>query len=230
VEQRSSVDLLQSCKFFPSFVLDPEMEWIKIIRHLRVHSLPDIPTREEVHRLINRCRKLRYRILFSAGDLTAWACASVKVLGLGKCPTIDGYSGRGALIRGWQRAAQRSLRSDAGVGRWKHCDRFWTDSPHPRCLFPSPGRQPFIVRIAVHRWMPAAWQAALKAARPECGIEGRGFTVHSLRARLRHDLLGREWDLGASIQSLLGHSHSNTHSPLTPTSTKVVRESHRRMH
>jgi len=61
------VDLC-SLQFFHRYVLDREMEWIKIIRPPRVHSLPDIPTREEVHRLINTVRKLRYRIVL-LGDL-----------------------------------------------------------------------------------------------------------------------------------------------------------------
>ena len=43
-------------------VLEREMEWVKIIRPPRVRTLPDIPSREEVHRLINSMRKIRYRV------------------------------------------------------------------------------------------------------------------------------------------------------------------------
>jgi hypothetical protein len=53
---------LSSLQFFHRYVLDREMEWIKIIRPPRVRTLPDIPTREEVQLLINKVRKLRYRI------------------------------------------------------------------------------------------------------------------------------------------------------------------------
>lgn len=53
---------LSSLQFFHRYVLEREMEWIKIIRPPRVRTLPDIPTREEVQLLINTVRKLRYRI------------------------------------------------------------------------------------------------------------------------------------------------------------------------
>ncbi|WP_254978262.1 phage integrase N-terminal SAM-like domain-containing protein [Cyanobium sp. ATX 6A2] len=56
------VDLC-SLQFFHRYVLDREMEWIKIIRPPRVRSLPEGPTREEAHRLNNTVRRVRYRII-----------------------------------------------------------------------------------------------------------------------------------------------------------------------
>jgi site-specific recombinase XerD len=53
---------LSSLQLFHRYGLEREMEWIKIIQPPREHSLPQIHTREELHRLINTVRKLRYRI------------------------------------------------------------------------------------------------------------------------------------------------------------------------
>ena len=49
---------------FHLHVLNRKMEWVKIIRPPRVRTLPVIPTREEVQRLINTVRKIRYRVFF----------------------------------------------------------------------------------------------------------------------------------------------------------------------
>jgi site-specific recombinase XerD len=38
------------------------VEWGKIIKQKGPKSLPDIPTREDVHFIINSVRKLRFRI------------------------------------------------------------------------------------------------------------------------------------------------------------------------
>ena len=42
------------------------MEWVDIIKPPNSRSLPDIPTREEVQRLINSVYRLRYRVYFVA--------------------------------------------------------------------------------------------------------------------------------------------------------------------
>ena len=59
----SSVNIqVSSLVFLHRYVLDREVEWGKIIKPRTSRSLPDIPTREEVHTLINSVRKLRFRI------------------------------------------------------------------------------------------------------------------------------------------------------------------------
>jgi site-specific recombinase XerD len=64
-------------------------------------------------------------------------------------------------------------------------------------------------------------QAALKAARKECGIKKR-LKVHSLRHAYATHLLEQGMDLRL-IQSLLGHSNSNTTSRYAQI-TQVVRD------
>ncbi|APD47139.1 MULTISPECIES: site-specific integrase [unclassified Synechococcus] len=208
------VDLC-SLQFFHRYVLDREMEWIKIIRPPRVHSLPDIPTREEVHRLINTVRKLRYRIvllvIYSLGLRISEGLAL-------EVSDIDG-SQRRVHIRDGKGGKDRYVPMPALT--LEAMRRFWTTHRHPRLLFPSPAGSQFIVRIASAPMDASGVQAALKAARLECGIEKR-LTVHSLRHAYATHLLEQGMDLRL-IQSLLGHSHSNTTARYAHI-TKVVRD------
>ena len=64
-------------------------------------------------------------------------------------------------------------------------------------------------------------QAAIKAARISCGIH-KHLTVHSLRHAYATHLLEQGMDLRL-IQSLLGHSHSNTTARYAHI-TQVVRD------
>lgn len=208
------VDLC-SLQFFHRYVLDREMEWIKIIRPPRVRTLPDIPTREEVHALINKVRKLRYRIFL----LVVYSLGLRISEGLGlEVADIDG-SQRRVHIRDAKGGKDRYVPiPDLTLQSLR---RFWTTHRHPRLLFPSPAGSQFIVRMASAPMDASGVQAALKAARKECGIEKR-LTVHSLRHAYATHLLEQGMDLRL-IQSLLGHSNSNTTSRYAHI-TQVVRD------
>jgi site-specific recombinase XerD len=208
------VDLC-SLQFFHRYVLDREMEWIKIIRPPRVRSLPDVPTREEVHRLINTVRKLRYRIFL----LVVYSLGLRIGEGLAlEVADIDG-SQRRVHIRDGKGGKDRYVPMPALT--LQAMRRFWTTHRHPRLLFPSPAGSQFIVRIASAPMDASGVQAALRAARLECGIQKR-LTVHSLRHAYATHLLEQGMDLRL-IQSLLGHSHSNTTARYAHI-TKVVRD------
>lgn len=206
---------LSSLQFFHRYVLDREMEWIKIIRPPRVRSLPDIPTREEVHRLINTVRKLRYRIFL----LVVYSLGLRISEGLAlQVADIDG-SQRRVHIRDGKGGKDRYVPLPALT--LQALRRFWTSHRHPRLLFPSPAGSAFIVRIASAPMDASGVQSALRAARLECGIEKR-LTVHSLRHAYATHLLEQGMDLRL-IQSLLGHSNSNTTTRYAHI-TQVVRD------
>ena len=206
---------LSSLQFFHRYVLEREMEWIKIIRPPRVRSLPDIPTREEVHRLINTVRKLRYRVFL----LVVYSLGLRISEGLAlQVADIDG-SQRRVHIRDGKGGKDRYVPLPALT--LQALRRFWTSHRHPRLLFPSPAGSAFIVRIASAPMDASGVQSALRAARLECGIEKR-LTVHSLRHAYATHLLEQGMDLRL-IQSLLGHSNSNTTSRYAHI-TQVVRD------
>jgi site-specific recombinase XerD len=193
---------LSSLQFFHRYVLEREMEWIKIIRPPRVRTLPDVPTREEVQLLINTVRKLRYRVFL----LVVYSLGLRISEGLAlEVADIDG-SQRRVHIRDGKGGKDRYVPLPALT--LQTLRRFWSRHRHPRLLFPSPAGSAFIVRIASAPMDASGVQAALKAARLECGIEKR-LTVHSLRHAYATHLLEQGMDLRL-IQSLLGHSHSNT--------------------
>ena len=53
---------LWGLSFFYRQVLGQPMDWVDIVKPPNSRSLPDIPTREEVQRLINSVYRLRYRV------------------------------------------------------------------------------------------------------------------------------------------------------------------------
>jgi len=209
---------LSSLQFFHRYVLEREMEWIKIIRPPRVRTLPDIPTREEVQLLINTVRKLRYRIFL----LVVYSLGLRISEGLAlEVADIDG-SQRRVHIRDGKGGKDRYVPMSAVT--LQALRRFWSSHRHPRLLFPSPAGHQFIVRIASAPMDASGVQAALRAARQESGI-AKKLTVHSLRHAYATHLLEQGMDLRL-IQSLLGHSNSNTTTRYAHI-TQVVRHNSR---
>ncbi len=131
------------------------MEWTKIIRPPRARTLPDIPTREQVHALINRVRKLRYRIFL----LVVYSLGLRIIAGLGlEVADIDG-SLRRVHIRDAKGGKDRQVPiPDLTLQSLR---RFWTSRRRPRLLFPSPARSQFIVRMASAPMDASGVQAAL---------------------------------------------------------------------
>jgi len=206
---------LCALQFFHRYVLDRDMEWIKIIRPPRVHRIPDIPTREEARQIINTVRKLRYRVFFffvySLGLRISEALA-VEV-------TDIRHQERRVLIRDGKGGVDRYVPLPEMT--YQVLRRFWPTHRHPRLLFPSPQGTTFHARLASKPMEASGAQAAFKAARLECGIE-KQITVHSLRHAYTTHLmeLGMEMRL---VQGSLGHKNINTTARYAHI-TKVLRE------
>jgi len=168
-----------------------------------------------VHRLINTVRKLRYRIFLLVVYSLGLRISEGLTL---QVADIDG-SQRRVHIRDGKGGKDRYVPLPALT--LQALRRFWTSHRHPRLLFPSPAGSAFIVRIASAPMDASGVQSALRAARLECGIEKR-LTVHSLRHAYATHLLEQGMDLRL-IQSLLGHSNSNTTTRYAHI-TQVVRD------
>ena len=207
---------LSALQFLHRYVLDREMEWIKIIRPPRVRTLPDIPTRAEVHQLINGVRKLRYRVfllvVYSLG-LRITEALELEVA------DIDGAQRR-VHIRHGKGGKDRYVPLQELTLQVMR--RFWTSHRHPRLLFPSPAGSSFVVRYASAPMDASGVQAAFRAALTGSGIAKR-LTVHSLRHAYATHLLELGMDMRL-IQSLLGHSNSNTTARYAHI-TQLVRKS-----
>lgn len=193
---------LWGLQFFHRYVLGRPMEWIQIIKPPHVQSLPDIPTQEEARLLINTVRRLRYRVFF----LMVYSMG----LRLGEGLDLEIGDIDGQLRRVHIRHAK------GGKDRYVplpeltlvNLRRFWATHRHQRLLFPNPTGSAETVRAASGPMDRSGVQAALKAARIECGIHKR-LTVHSLRHAYATHLLELGVDL-RGIQVLLGHSRPET--------------------
>jgi integrase/recombinase XerD len=206
---------LCALQFFHRYVLDRDMEWIKIIRPSRTYRIPDIPTCEEARQIINTVRKLRYRVFF----------LSVYSLGLRISEALAvevsniRYQEKRVLIRDGKGGVDRHVPLPEVT--YHVLRRFWTTHRHLRVLLPSPQGTTFHARLASKPMEASGAQAAFRAARLDCGIEKR-ITVHSLRHAYTTHLmeLGMEMRM---IQNSLGHKNINTTAHYSHI-TKVLRE------
>ena len=195
-------------KFFHRHVLNRKMEWVKIVRPPRVRTLPDIPTREEVQRLINRVRKLRYRVFFLTVYSMGLRISEAVALEVGD---IDGVRRR-IHIRDAKGGKDRYVPLPELT--YISLRRFWSTHHHPQLLFPSPSGSRLMSQPTSKPMDCSGIQAALRAAVKECGITRR-LTVHSLRHAYATHLLELGMDL-RSIQELLGPQRPQNDSPLHP--------------
>jgi integrase/recombinase XerD len=156
---------LSSLQFFHRYVLDREMEWVKIVRPPRVRRLPVIATREEVHLLINTVRKLRYRVFFVV--VYSFGLRISEGLGL-EVADIDGPNKRVHLRDG---KGGRDRYVPLPEITYAIMGRFWTSHRQPRLLFPSPVVSQFMASFATSLMHASGVQAAFKAARLDCKIE-----------------------------------------------------------
>ena len=207
---------LSALQFFHRYVLDREMQWVKIVRPPRVYRIPDIPTREEVRQVINSVRKLRYRVFL----LFVYSLGLRITEGLAVEVNDIRYDQKRVLIRDGKGGVDRYVPLPEMT--YRVLRRFWPTHRHPRLLFPSPQGSRFQSPIPASKPMDGSGvQAAFKASKLECGIEKR-ITVHSLRHAYTTHLmeLGMEMRL---VQGSLGHKSISTTARYAHI-TQVLRE------
>lgn len=207
---------LSALQFFHRYVLDREMQWVKIVRPPRVYRIPDIPTQEEVRQVINAVRKLRYRVFL----LFVYSLGLRITEGLAVEVNDIRYDQKRVLIRDGKGGVDRYVPLPEMT--YHILRRFWRTHRHPRLLFPSPQGSRFQSPLPASKPMDGSGvQAAFKASRLECGIEKR-ITVHSLRHAYTTHLmeLGMEMRL---VQGSLGHKSISTTARYAHI-TQVLRE------
>lgn len=201
--------------FLYRHVLNRDVDWRKIIKRPRSHSLPDIPTQEEVQRLINSVRRLRFRVFLLV----------VYSLGL---RTTEGLRLEVGDVDGAQHRVH-IRNSKGGKDRYvvlpemtlKVLRRFWTTHRHPRLLFPSPHSHGPLSKRPGAMMEASSVQAAFRATVQESGIQKR-LTIQSLRHAYATHLLELGMDMRL-IQGLMGHSDSKTTARYAHI-TKVARD------
>jgi site-specific recombinase XerD len=191
-----------SLVFLYRHVLNREVKWGTIIRQRSPKSLPDIPTREEVHHIINSVRKLRFRIfLLVVYSLGLRTTEGLKL----EVNDVDASQHR-VHIRN----------SKGGKDRYvvlpeltlQALRRFWKTHRHPRLLFPSPVFDAECNRRPGGSMDASSVQAAFRATLRESRIQKR-LTIRSLRHAYATHLLELGMDMRL-IQDLMGHEDSKT--------------------
>ena len=193
---------LWGLSFFYRHVLCRKMEWIEIVNPPKARSLPDVPTREEVQRLINGVYRLRYRVFFFV--IYSMGLRLGEGLGM-EIGDIDSDQRRVHVRQGKGGKDRYVPLPDPTL---QHLRRFWRTHRHPRLLFPNASGNEASARTASSPMDRGGVQAAIQAARKDCGIH-KHLTVHSLRHAYATHLLELGVDL-RSIQVVLGHQKPET--------------------
>jgi site-specific recombinase XerD len=193
---------LWGLSFFFRKVLGRPMEWVDIIKPPNSRSLPDIPTREEVQRLINSVYRLRYRVYFFA--VYSMGLRLGECLGL-EIGDIDAANRRVHVRQGKGGKDRYVPLPDATLLVLR---RFWCTHRNPRLLFPNGSGNVASARTARSPMDRGGVQAAMTAARNTCRIHKR-LTVRSLRHAYATHLLELGVDL-RSIQVVMGHESPET--------------------
>lgn len=222
LENRSASSVnIERCglQFFYRYVLERPWNWEKIVKARRPQRLPDVLTREEMHRLLRSVRKLRYRVFFILLYSTGLRLGEGLALQVGD---IDAQRLR-LHVRGGKGNKDRYVpiteRLLLLLRRW------WQTHGHPRLLFPSAVGRSERVRTSAETMDRGGVQAALKAAVRERGIRLR-ITVHSLRHCFSTHMLELGVDL-RELQTILGHTRPETtarYAHLTEVTAAQARE------
>ena len=193
---------LWGLSFFYRHVLGHKMEWIEIVNPPKARSLPDVPTREEVQRLINGVYRLRYRVFF-------FVIYSMGLrLGEGLGMEIGDIDSKHRRVHVRQGKGGKDRYVPLPDPTLQHLRRFWRTHRHPRLLFPNASGNEASARTACSPMDRGGVQAAIQVARKDCGIH-KHLTVHSLRHAYATHLLELGVDL-RSIQVVLGHQKPET--------------------
>jgi site-specific recombinase XerD len=178
------------------------MDWVDIIKPPSSKSLPDIPTREEVRRLINSVYRLRYRVYFFA--VYSMGLRLGECLGL-EIGDIDAANRRVHVRQGKGGKDRYVPLPDATLLVLR---RFWCTHRNPRLLFPNSSGNVASARTARSPMDRGGVQAVMTAPRSTCRFHKR-LTVRSLRHAYATHLLELGVDL-RSIQVVMGHESPET--------------------
>ena len=189
-------------QFFWKHVLDREWDWLSIVRAPKVHSLPDILTRDEVRQLIAATDRLRYRVFVLATYSMGLRLGETLALQVGD---IDTGRARVHIRRGKGRRDRFvPLPAATAIG----LRRLWARHRNPRWLFPKAAGSMAEVGAATTHMDRGGAQTALKRVVADCGIH-KAVSVHTLRHSFATHLLEAGVDL-RNIQALLGHQSPQT--------------------
>jgi integrase/recombinase XerD len=188
-------------QFFYKHILNKTWAWVDIVKPPQKKVLPDILTRNEIERLINGARELRYQTFI----LTAYSMGLRlgEVLGL-QPGDIDSARMKVHVRQGKGRKDRFVTLPNASLHALR---KYWVTHRNPDWLFPA-GKNPEARHTADRIMDRGGLQNAFKVIVKSCGIH-KDITPHSLRHCYGAHLMEAGLNLRA-IQQEMGHECPKT--------------------
>ena len=188
-------------QFFYRHVLNKTWVWVDIVKPPQKRVLPDILSANEIERIINGTRELRYQTFL----LTVYSMG----LRLGEAlnlevADIDSDRGKVHVHQGKGRKDRFVFLPTITLDALR---RYWSSHRHPRFIFPS-GKTTALRHEATGVMDRGGLQKAFKVIARSCGIHKR-VTIHSLRHCYGAHLVELGLNLRA-IQQEMGHECPKT--------------------
>ena len=202
-------------QFFYSHVLKKEWPWVQIVKPPKKKVLPDVLSRDEVARVINSTRELRYQVFI----LTAYAMG----LRLGEAlnltvADIDSDRMRVHIRQGKGKKDRFVTLPQSTLNALR---TYWASHRHPKYVFPR-GKNAETRRIAKDPMDRGGLQKAFKAILKTCRIH-KHITPHSLRHYYGTHLTEANIHLRA-IQCEMGHECPKTTAVYTQLTDEVTQD------
>lgn len=188
-------------QFFYRHVLDKEWVWVDMVKPPKRKVLPDILTVEEIERVINGARELRYQTFILVTYSMGLRLGEALNLTIGD---IDSERMKVHVRLGKGRKDRFVLLPDATLHALR---RYWATHRHPRFIFPG-GKHAVDKQAASAVMDRGGLQKSLKVIVKSCGIHKR-ITTHSLRHCYGAHLVEAGVSL-RSIQHEMGHECPKT--------------------
>jgi len=188
-------------QFFYKHIIKKDWQWVDIVKPPQKTVLPDILSVEEVERLINGTRELRYQIFI----LTAYSMGLRlgEALGL-QVGDIDKERMKVHVRQGKGKKDRFVTLPEASLLALR---QYWATHRHPALLFPA-GKTPALRQSASRVMDRGGLQKSFQVIVKACGIRKR-ITLHSLRHCYGAHLVEAGLNLRA-IQHEMGHECPKT--------------------
>ena len=204
-------------QFFYDQVLGKPWQWVDIVKPPQTRVLPDILTLNEIERVINTTRELRYQTFILVTYSMGLRLGEALNLHVGD---IDSERKRVHIRQGKGKKDRFVTLPDAALLALR---RYWVTHRNPKLLFPAgkTAQERFTSRVIMDR---GGVQRAFKVIVAECNIH-KHITPHSLRHCYGAHLVEAGLNLRA-IQHEMGHECPKTTALYTQLTDTMVQQSH----
>lgn len=188
-------------QFFYKHILNKNWQWIDIVKPPQIKTLPDILTLNEIERLINGARELRYQTFILVAFSMGLRIRETLNLRIGD---IDAQRMKVHIRQGKGKKDRFVTLPEQALFALR---RYWCSHRHPQFLFPA-GKTPQERHSAIQTMSCGGLQHAFKLIVADCGIH-KTATPHTLRHCYGAHLVEAGVNLRA-IQQEMGHECPKT--------------------